>query len=135
MSRDILNISVDQLKHIEDFGRKRVRWLKDKILSEGVWTVPLKIEKEHYLVMDGQHRMEVAKLLNLKYVPCILYSYDEVQVWSLRDNYEVNAELIIKRVFDDNIYPYKTAKHAFPDSGDLTCNIPLTELKKEIAPL
>jgi len=131
--RNIVNVNVDQLKHIEDFGRKRVDWLKNKILSEGVWTVPLKIEKKNFLVMDGQHRMEVAKLLNLKYVPCILYSYDEVKVWSLRDNYEVNADLITQRVFEDNIYPYKTAKHAFPDSGDLKCEIPLSQLKKEIS--
>ncbi|MDC0906773.1 ParB N-terminal domain-containing protein [Gammaproteobacteria bacterium] len=133
MIRNIVNVNVDQLKHIEDFGRKRVDWLKNKILSEGVWTVPLKIEKKNFLVMDGQHRMEVAKLLNLKYVPCILYSYDEVKVWSLRDNYEVNADLITQRVFEDNIYPYKTAKHAFPDSGDLKCEIPLSQLKKEIS--
>lgn len=132
MNRDIVKVNVDKLKHIEDFGRKRVDWLKNKILSEGVWTVPLKIEKKNFLVMDGQHRMEVAKLLNLKCVPCILYSYDEVKVWSLRDNYEVNADLITQRVFEDNIYPYKTAKHAFPDSGDLKCEIPLSQLKKEI---
>tara|TARA_B100001057_G_scaffold496038_1_gene596470 strand:- start:4512 stop:4919 length:408 start_codon:yes stop_codon:yes gene_type:complete len=131
VNRDIVYVNVDQLKHIEDFGRKRVDWLREKILTEGEWTVPLKVEKDHFLVMDGQHRMEVAKILNLKFVPCILYSYDEVQVWSLRDNYEVNAKLILERVFEDNIYPYKTAKHAFPDSGDLTCKIPLLELQKQ----
>ena len=131
MIRTIVYISVNKLKHIEDFGPKRVDWLKEKILAEGEWTVPLKIEQENFLVMDGQHRMEVAKLLDLKYVPCILYSYNEVEVWSLRDNYEVNAELIINRVADNDIYPYKTAKHAFPDSGDLRCKIPLSELKKQ----
>jgi L-serine kinase (ADP) len=131
VNRNIVYVNVDQLKHIEDFGRKRVDWLRKKILTEGEWTVPLKVEKDHFLVMDGQHRMEVAKMLNLKFVPCILYSYDEVQVWSLRDNYEVNAKLIIKRALEDNIYPYKTAKHAFPDSGDLTCKIPLLELQKQ----
>tara|TARA_B100001059_G_scaffold236788_1_gene290375 strand:+ start:8979 stop:9386 length:408 start_codon:yes stop_codon:yes gene_type:complete len=131
VNRNIVYVNVDQLKHIEDFGRKRVDWLREKILTEGEWTVPLKVEKDHFLVMDGQHRMEVAKMLNLEFVPCILYSYDEVQVWSLRDNYEVNAKLILKRVLEDNIYPYKTAKHAFPDSGDLTCKIPLLELQKQ----
>ena len=63
MNRDIVYVNVDQLKHIEDFGRKRVDWLRKKILTEGEWTVPLKVEKDHFLVMDGQHRMEVAKNL------------------------------------------------------------------------
>ena len=79
--------------------------------------------------MDGQHRMEVAKEIGLSVVPCLVYSYEEVEVWSLRKNYEVNAELIIERVLNNNIYPYKTAKHAFPDGSDLTCEFTLDELK------
>lgn len=127
--RKIELVEVKKLLHIEDFGRKRMLWLKDKILTEGVWSVPLKIDNKNSLVMDGQHRMEVAKSLDLKFVPCIKYSYDEVNVWSLRPNYEVTAQLVVERALNDNIYPYKTAKHSFPDSADLECNYKLSELK------
>ena len=129
MERQIALIRTEELKHIEGFGHKRVIWLKDKILKEGFWTVPLKIEKNLNLVMDGQHRMEVAKELKLNAVPCLVYLYEEVEVWSLRKNYIVNAESIIKRVLSDNIYPYKTAKHAFPDGSNLRCRFTLEELK------
>ena len=104
--RKIELVEVKKLLHIEDFGRKRMLWLKDKILTEGVWSVPLKIDNKNSLVMDGQHRMEVAKSLDLKFVPCIKYSYDEVNVWSLRPNYEVTAQLVVERALNDNIYPY-----------------------------
>ena len=127
--RKITLIETDKLIHIEDYGRKRVEWLKDKIIHSGLWTVPLKIEKDNYLVMDGQHRMEVAKSLGLKYVPCILYSYDEVEVWSLRDNHKVSQRLIVERALNGDIYPYKTAKHAFPSGSERTCRFSIEELK------
>jgi len=128
MIRKIRLIQTKDLKHIEDYGKKRVKWLKDKILEEGIWKVPLKVEKDLNLVMDGQHRMEVAKEIGLSVVPCLVYSYKEVKVWSLRKSYEVNADLIVERVLNNNIYPYKTAKHAFPDGSDLTCEFTLEEL-------
>ena len=129
ISRDIELIKVEKLLHIEDFGRKRVVWLKEKIINDDLWTVPLKIDRDNFLVMDGQHRMEVAKSLGLKFVPCVLYSYNEVKVWSLRDNYTVDQSSIIERALRGNIYPYKTAKHSFPDSADLMCNYNLQDLK------
>tara|TARA_B100001059_G_C17809085_1_gene571098 strand:+ start:889 stop:1296 length:408 start_codon:yes stop_codon:yes gene_type:complete len=131
LSREIVLISVDKLKHIEGFGKKRIIWLKNKILEEGVWTVPLKISDEHFLVMDGNHRMEAAKILELKYVPCLVYSYDEVKVWSLRKNQIVTSDLIIKNSLSGSIYPYKTAKHEFPDGGDIVCNYSLDLLRHE----
>lgn len=128
-TRDITLIEVCKLRHIEDYGRKRVAWLKEKIINENNWTVPLKIETNNYLIMDGQHRMEVAKLLNLKYVPCLLYSYEEVDVWSLRESHVVTAKSVIERALAGNIYPYKTAKHAFPDGSDTGCSYTLDQLQ------
>jgi L-serine kinase (ADP) len=132
LHRKIELIETDTLLHIEDYGRKKVEWLKNKITEEGFWTVPLKLDKEHHLVMDGQHRMEVAKAIGLKFVPCMLYTYDEVNVWSLRSNHKVDQHSIIKRALSGDIYPYKTAKHSFPDSGDVTCCFSLEELKGDV---
>ena len=128
--RDIVMVETSLLRHIEGFSKKRVAWLKNKISTENIWLVPLKIDDEHNLVMDGQHRMEVAKALALSYVPCIKYSYNEVEVWSLRANHVVTPQLIINKALCGDIYPYKTAKHSFPDSGDLLCEFELSELRK-----
>lgn len=122
-------ISVSSLKHIEGFSEKRVLWLRDKILGEGIWSVPIKIDAQHHLVMDGQHRMEVASLLGLSVVPCICYQYDEVEVWSLRSSYTVTSDEIIKRSLTGNIYPYKTAKHRFPFGEEILCHIPIDKLR------
>ncbi len=122
-------IKVKLLKHIEGFSKKRVQWLKNKICEEGYWTRPVCIGKNHYLVMDGQHRLEVAKELNLEYIPCLLFDYYEVEVWSLRDNHKVTPQLVIERALKEELYPYKTVKHRFPKPIE-NCNYKLGFLNK-----
>ncbi len=117
------------LRHIEDFSEKRVRNMKEKMIQKGIWEKPICIEKNHFLILDGQHRVQVAKALNLKYIPCVLFNYkdERVEVWSLRKDYFVSKEKVIERVLEENIYPYKTAKHKFPAKIQ-KCMIPLEKL-------
>jgi len=122
-------IKIEKLKPIENFGKNRVKWLKKKILSEGFWTKPICIEKNYMLVLDGMHRLEVAKQIGLKVIPCELFNYDEVEVWSLRPTTcIVTRKEVIHRALSGKIYPYKTAKHKFPKEIEL-CKIPLEDLK------
>lgn len=122
-------IEVGKLRHIEGFSQRRVGWLKDKILKEGVWNKPLALDSEHFLVLDGQHRMEVALSLGLRKVPTIKYNYASVEVWSLRKNYQFDWELVVERALAGDIYPYKTVKHCFPEPLPL-CQYSLEELRR-----
>lgn len=115
-SRKIELVDIQELRHIEDFDPQRCAWLAEKIRTDGVWTAPLLVDSDHGLVMDGQHRMEAALMLGLKRVPIIRFSYSEVTVWSLRPEADVvTVDEIIRRGLEGNIYPYKTAKHQFPE--------------------
>jgi hypothetical protein len=114
-SMGIEMVDVTCLKHIEGFSKKRVQWLKDKIVREGVWNKPVALDGSHGLVLDGQHRMEVAKALGLKRIPAIRYDYAAVKVWSLRPGkHEFTWETVVERALAGDIYPYKTVKHEFP---------------------
>ena len=124
---DIQLIEINFLKHPEGFGENRVEWLREKIESEGVWTRPICIDEEHGIVMDGQHRMEVAKKIGLTHIPAILFSHLEVDFWSLRKNHEVTLESIVTKSLSGNPYPYKTVKYAFPREIP-ECRILLEEL-------
>ena len=122
-------IDVSSLRHIEGFSARRVGWLAKKITFEGIWKVPMVLDRRHHLVMDGQHRMEVARRLGLAVVPALLYDYDEVEVWSLRPgHYTVDASEITARALSGDIYPYKTAKHRFPCGPLPELSIPLQQL-------
>jgi hypothetical protein len=108
-------VDVASLRHIEGFSNKRVQWLKDKIVREGVWNRPVALDAEYGLVLDGQHRMEVAKALGLLRIPAIRYDYSRIKVWSLRPGkYDFTWETVVQRALAGNIYPYKTVKHEFP---------------------
>src|SRR5690606_19442150 len=80
----IERVAPSTLKHIEGHDEARVATLMDKIRREGVWTKPLYVEKNHGLVLDGQHRLEVALRLGLRQVPVQGFDYHDVAVWTLR---------------------------------------------------
>jgi len=122
-------IEVCTLRHIEGFSARRVAWLEKKITREGVWTVPVVLDRSHHLVMDGQHRMEVARRLGLAVIPALLYRYDQVEVWSLRpEKYTVSGPEVMRRALTGDTYPYKTAKHRFPCGKLPEISIPLYQL-------
>ncbi|MBE7552570.1 MAG: NTP transferase domain-containing protein [Anaerolineales bacterium] len=121
-------IDVNKLKHIEGYSEERVHWLMEKIKQENVWTKPLYIEKNHHLVLDGQHRLQVALRMGLDFVPVQAFAYEEVKVWTLRKEEEVNIPRVIQRANRGDIYPYKTVKHKFPHVIN-NCQIPLCNLK------
>ena len=119
-------VDTDSLRHIEDFSIRRVSEVKEKILSDGVWTRPICISREG-LVMDGQHRFEVALELGIKQIPAIEFDYNDIEIYSLRSDEEVTVDLVIERAMSNNIYPYKTVKHVFPEEV-LICNYDIKEL-------
>lgn len=120
-------VKVDSLRHVEGFSQKRVKWLKDKIINEGVWNRPICIDSENGIVMDGQHRMEVAKSMGLTFIPAMMFSHNDVDFWSLRENHEVTLDLILSKSLSGNPYPYKTVKYSFPLDIP-SCRISLEEL-------
>ncbi len=122
-------VPLERLRHIEGFSKRRVEWLVRKIVDEGVWTRPVALDADHDLVLDGQHRMEAAKVLGLARVPAVRYVYADVDVWSLRPNHAFDWRRVTERALAQQPYPYKTVKHAFPDGGLPACAIALESLR------
>jgi hypothetical protein len=117
------------LRHIEGFSPRRVEWLKNKIVRDGIWKKPIALDSDHHLVLDGQHRMEVALVLGLKRIPAVKFDYALVRVWSLRPKYTFDWQHVVERALAGDIYPYKTVKHAFP-AAIPTCEFNLNELRR-----
>jgi L-serine kinase (ADP) len=123
----LVMINPARLRHIEGFSERRVSWLRKKVTTEGRWTKPIALDDEHNLVLDGQHRMEVALALGLKRVPAVKFSYADVEVWSLRPRYSFTWKDVVARAIAGDVYPYKTVKHRFPEELP-ECDIPLRKL-------
>lgn len=105
-------VDVSLLHGIEENNSERASVLQKVILDEGRWTVPIIVTNQTYLVLDGQHRLEVARRLNLKRIPALFVDYDDVAVWSLHKEIKVSQRAVEKKVLKEKeIYPYKTVKH------------------------
>ncbi len=115
------------LRHIEKFSLRRVAWLHDKIISDGVWIKPLALCQNYGLVLDGQHRMEVALRMGLTKVPVVLFDYQTVALRSLRNKYQFDWQQVTHKALSGDLYPYKTVKHDFT-SPLPHCHFALTEL-------
>lgn len=125
----VLKMPLDGLYHIEGWDEKRAKALAEKIRDEGVWNVPIIVEEKDGLVLDGQHRLEAAKILKLKEIPALMVHYEDVALWSLRKEEKVSHALVRKRVLREGIlYPYKTVKHKFSFLVPETLDISLEEL-------
>ena len=125
----VLFSPVSNLTPLEGFIPDRVAWLTEEILRAGIWTTPIVIDNRHGLIMDGHHRHQVALGLNLKRIPVIAWSYDEVVVFSLRDSEDVSVHQILKNFESGILYPNKTAKHEFPFSIESNLKVSLDELR------
>lgn len=110
---EVCTVEVAGLKHIEEHDESRVKELAEKIMRENQWTQPIIVEKKNHMVLDGQHRLEVAKALGFTKIPAILVDYNSVRVWTLRREYPVSQKKVFAKVKSGKVYPYKTVKHKF----------------------
>ena len=123
-------VNINELYPIEDYIEERALKLKKKIQNDGFWTKPIIVDEKNKLVMDGHHRLIVAKKMELKRIPVIYANYDDIPIWSLTETEIVSYSLVRKRALKGDIYPFKTVKHRFNfEVGE--CKIPLDELKKD----
>jgi len=124
---NIVYIDLEDLHPIEGYIENLLPKVMSHTINDNYWLEVIKVEK-HNLILDGHHRFEIAKRLGLKKIPCVVFDYKDIKMWSLRDNVLIkNKEEVINNSLKGNIYPNKTVKHRFPDM-DYSCRINLKEL-------
>jgi hypothetical protein len=128
-SFEIIKFKIADIRPTEETAPSRVEALTTDIAITGVWTHPLLVEATVCALMDGHHRLAVAKLLGLELVPAILLSYDDPRVhleaWS--PQHSVSPELIKQRALSGDLLPYKSTRH-FVDVPTPQCRVQLSEL-------
>ena len=125
----VSRVGIVDLSPLEGFLPERADSLYNEIAVGKVWTTPIVVDNVYGLIMDGHHRFEVAKRLQLKYVPAVLWSYSDVSVRSLRSEQVVSVSQILENMSNSVIYPNKTAKHDFPFELQSDLRINIDELK------
>jgi hypothetical protein len=128
-----LLLAVNELLPNEEYNETRVCDLAEAIEAMGDWTRRITVEIHSRAVMDGHHRLEAAKRLRLKTVPCLLLSYDEVFVTTRRQYLFVSGPEIVRCAKAGELYPEKSIRHIFQPDHRLNCEIPLASLRNRFS--
>jgi hypothetical protein len=120
---------LDFFRASEEVDRARVVALAESIRAAGCWSVPLPVERDTGLVMDGNHRLRVAHRLGLKRLPCVPLSYADPRVdvrgWRCGQPFDRGVLRHLART--GGLLPPKTTRHRFAPALPVT-EIPLALL-------
>jgi hypothetical protein len=99
-------------KKVDELERMTHRWK--------AYVLPLVIDKNTGVILDGHHRHQVALRFNLLCLPCVLVDYTgddtvELDVWPNCGRNSISKEEVIDAGLLGNLFPPKTSRHRLSD--------------------
>ncbi|MEM2971384.1 MAG: ParB N-terminal domain-containing protein [Candidatus Bathyarchaeia archaeon] len=134
-------VELDKLKHHEMVDSARLEKLKEEVKSDGVLKLPIAVDKNTNIIIDGHHRAMALKELGCTKVPVVFFDYNsqdiEVQCW--RNPEKLTKEDVIRAGLSSEKLPPKTSRHMVWVDGvqkhisalEKEVNIPLERLREE----
>jgi hypothetical protein len=131
--------NIKALKEHEEIRPDYLEELKNQILWDGILKMPIAVDKNTCIILDGHHRLHALKRLGCKKIPVVLVDYQspEIEVIAWREGETMTKEKIIDTALSGKRMPSKTSKHMIALDGEwqhisaieMMINIPLEELK------
>lgn len=110
----VLDLPLVVLKPHEEFSPARVEELTAQVRMDGQIHTPILVDGQTFAVLDGHHRVEVAKRLGLSSITARVLDYvedDEVVVEAWRDGDEVSKQDVLQAALSGRLLPVKTSRH------------------------
>ncbi len=136
---DIIFVEINHLKEHEEVRPPYLEELKNQILCDGILKMPIAVDKETYVILDGHHRLRVLKGIGCTRIPVLLVDYQspDIRVHAQREGETVTKEMVIETGLCGRRMPPKTSRHMVLVDGELchisaietVVNIPLERLK------
>ena len=109
-------VPVEVLRPHEEVIPKNVDQLERMTLKWDAYTKPLLVDRSTGTILDGHHRYEIAKRLELKCLPCVLVDYlsDEsikIMLWPNSKWTSIDKRDAIDAALNGNLMPPKTSRH------------------------
>jgi len=118
---NICLLGLEELREHEEIRPDYLEQLKNEILSDGILKMPIAVDKETYIILDGHHRLNALKKIGCKRIPVILFDYQapEIEVHPQREGEIITKETIIRTALAGRRMPPKTSKHMILIKGEL----------------
>ena len=123
---------VEILKPHEQVIQKKVDQLERMTIRLDAYTKPLLVDGATGTILDGHHRFEIAKRLDLQCLPCVVVDYlddDSITLllWPNSDREGITKDDVIQAGLSGDLMPPKTSRHLLSD--DLPpISVPLSRL-------
>lgn len=107
---DLVLVRIDLLKPHEqiiiDYLNEIIRSIREK----GYNGPPIIVERDHYIILDGHHRVNALKELQARWVPVLLVRYQSniLTLTSWRHGVNVSRHEVVRRALSGKLYPPKT---------------------------
>ena len=123
---------VEILKPHEQVIQKKVDQLERMTIRWDAYTKPLLVDGATGTILDGHHRFEIARRLDLQCLPCVVVDYlddDSITLllWPSSDREGITKDDVIQAGLSGDLMPPKTSRHLLSD--DLPpISVPLSRL-------
>ncbi len=113
---DVKLVPVNWLKPHEEIKVKPRDKLLDMTNRWGGFTKPILVDTHTGALLDGHHRLSVAKELGLKLIPAICLDYlnselISLELWPNANIESIDKTEVIEMCLGNELYPPKTTKH------------------------
>ena len=125
-------IPVEVLKPHEQVIQKKVDQLERMTIRWDAYTKPLLVDGATGTILDGHHRFEIARRLDLQCLPCVVVDYLDddsitLMLWPNSDREAITKDDVIQAGLSGDLMPPKTSRHLLSD--DLPpISVPLSRL-------
>jgi len=94
--KEILILKIDELKEHEDIRPAYLEELKNQIMLDGILKMPIAVDEETYVILDGHHRLQALKRLGCTKIPVVLVDYQspEIKVLAQREGETITKEMV-----------------------------------------
>ena len=123
---------VEVLRPHEQVIHKKVDQLERMTIRWDAYTKPLLVDGATGTILDGHHRFEIARRLDLQCLPCVVVDYlddDSITLllWPNSDREGITKDDVIQAGLSGDLMPPKTSRHLLSD--DLPpISVPLSRL-------
>ncbi len=123
---------VEVLKPHEQVIQKKVDQLERMTIRWDAYTKPLLVDGATGTILDGHHRFEIARRLDLQCLPCVVVDYLDddsitLMLWPNSDREAITKDDVIQAGLSGDLMPPKTSRHLLSD--DLPpISVPLSRL-------
>ena len=132
-------VPIEKLRALEMIFPHHLENIVKIIHRDGVMKLPLIVEKDHNIVLDGSHRHVFIAMEGFKYAPVRYIDYNDPHIrvgthlmhrHIIDGPVNISKEEVIRRGLSGDLFPPRTTRHFFPFRKTETVDVPLTDLGK-----